>query len=78
MRLTELNYKTGITLLEEFVNSSWIEELVYDEEMNGIWMRTLNGGEYFIPDVPKEEYEEWVSAPSKGKHWWSDVKGIWT
>jgi hypothetical protein len=41
-------------------------------------MTTLSGGEYEIPDVPREEFEEWVSAPSKGKFWWSDIRGVFT
>ena len=45
MRLLELNYKTGIALLEEFVQSSWIEDLTYDEDMGSVIMTTLGGGE---------------------------------
>jgi hypothetical protein len=65
-------------LTEEAVNSSWIEDLTYDEETSSVIMTTLTGASYEIPDVPYEEFEAWVSAPSKGKHWWSDVKGIYT
>ncbi len=78
MRLLELNYKTGIALLEEFVQSSWIADLTYDEDMGSVIMTTLGGGSYEIPDVPKEEYDAWIAAGSKGKHWWSDIKGIYT
>ena len=77
MRLLEINSKTGIALLEEFVSSSWIDELEYDEEMGGVWMRTLGGGEYLI-QMPQEEFEQWLKSPSKGKYWWSDIKGIYT
>jgi hypothetical protein len=65
-------------LTEEAVNSSWIADLTYNEQNGSVIMTTLNGSEYEIPDVPYEEYEAWVSAPSKGKHWWESVKGIYT
>jgi len=65
-------------LTEEAVNSSWIEDLTYDEEAGSVIMTTIGGRSYEIPDVPYEEYEAWISAPSKGKWWWSDIKGIYT
>jgi len=89
MRLFEIksNNKTIIENLEQLdkiilnevaVSSSWIADLTYDEEAGSVIMTTLGGGEYEIPGVPYEEYEEWISAPSKGKHWWSAIKGIFT
>ena len=65
-------------LTEEAVNSSWILDLSYDEDTGSVIMTTLSGSEYEIPDVPYEEFEAWVSAPSKGKHWWESVRGIYT
>ncbi len=65
-------------LTEEAVNSSWIADLTYNEQNGSVIMTTLNGSEYEIPDVPYEEFEAWVSAPSKGKHWWESVRGIYT
>jgi hypothetical protein len=65
-------------LTEEAVNSSWIADLSYDEDTGSVIMTTLSGSEYEIPDVPYEEFEAWVSAPSKGKHWWESVRGIYT
>lgn len=84
MRLFEIKTVRPISeldafyLTEEAVNSSWIADLSYDEDTGSVIMTTLGGGEYEIPDVPYEEFEAWVSAPSKGKHWWSDIRGIFT
>ena len=84
MRLFEIKTTKHISeldafyLTEEAVNSSWIADLSYDEDTGSVIMTTLGGGEYEIPDVPREEFEEWVSAPSKGKFWWSDIRGVFT
>ena len=84
MRLTEIkSYKhiselNAFYLTEEAVNSSWIADLTYIKDTGSVIMTTLGGGEYEIPDVPYEEFEQWLSAPSKGKHWWSDIRGIFT
>ena len=76
--LENLQQLDKIILSEEAVSSSWIADLTYNEETGSVIMTTLGGGEYEIPNVPYEEYEEWINAPSKGKHWWSAIKGIFT
>lgn len=79
MKLFELNNKPlGELLLEEAVISSWIDDLTYDEDTGSVWMTTINGSSYEIPDVPIEEFEDWITSDSKGKHWWSSIKGIFT
>jgi hypothetical protein len=81
MKLLELTRKTltyNEFLLEKPVISSWIADLEYDDDLEAVIMTTLGGGEYTITDVPYEEFEYWVEAESKGKHWWSDIKGIFT
>jgi len=79
MKLFELKDTPLTELLnEEAVISSWIADISYDEDAQSVWMTTLGGGQYEIPNVPYEEFEEWLAADSKGKHWWSDIKGIYT
>jgi len=65
-------------IMEQPVSSSWITDLTYDEDAGSVIMTTMSGLSYEIPDVPYEEYEDWINAPSKGKHWWSAIKGIFT
>jgi|APSaa5957512493_1039668.scaffolds.fasta_scaffold19624_2 hypothetical protein len=65
-------------LSEEAVISSWISDLDYDDDTEGVWMRTLGGGEYLIPNVPREEFEAWLEADSKGRYWHSDIRDIYT
>lgn len=76
--LENLQQLDKIILREEAVSSSWIADLTYDEDTGSVIMTTLTGSEYEIPEVPYEEFEAWINAPSKGKHWWSDIKGIFT
>jgi len=37
-------------------------------------MKTKGGGEYYIDGVSQADYDRWMRAISKGKHWWSDIK----
>lgn len=62
---------------EEAVLSSWIDELVYDEDEGICTMILLNGREYDIP-IPEEVYQEWLYASSKGSFWHTDIKDIYT
>lgn len=79
MKLFELkNNPLHEILNEEGVISSWIEDLSYDEDTGSVWMTTLSGGQYEIPGMDYEDYQAWLEADSKGKHWWSDIKGIFT
>jgi len=65
-------------LTEEAVSSSWIADLSYDEDVGSVIMTTQTGAAYEIPEVPYEIFQAWLSAVSKGKFWWSDIKGIFT
>lgn len=79
MKLFEINDNPLSEILNEVaVVSSWIEDLSYDDETGSVWMTTLSGGQYEIPEVPYEVFEEWINADSKGKHWWESIKGFYT
>lgn len=69
--------KVSEIIREEPVASSWITDLdyfVFDNGKPGVRMKTKGGGEYFIDGVSKADYDRWMRAISKGKHWWSDIK----
>ena len=67
MRISE------IQLDEVKVLSSWIADLTYKN--NGVIMTLLNGRSYFVGGIPEGLFRRWVSAPSKGKFWHSDIRG---
>lgn len=71
MKLLELTM-----LNEEMVFSSWIEELEYID--GDVVMTLLSGRSYTVYAVPEEIFDEWVTSPSKGKFWHSDIRGIYT
>ena len=57
---------------EEFVFSSWIEELEYD---NGdVIMSLLSGHKYRVYDVDEDKYKEWLDSLSKGKFFHYSIK----
>lgn len=69
------------SLTEDPVWSSWISDLdhyKFQDGSEGVLMTTHNGREYFINGVDEQEYTQWMQAPSKGKHWWSDIKYFYT
>lgn len=59
------------------VVSSWIDELDYDDASDTVTMHT-GGRSYDIDDMDAEDYEDWMTAPSKGRHWHRNVRGIKT
>jgi hypothetical protein len=73
MKLTEFTHR--IPLNEVAVISSWIEDLEFED---GDVIMSLNSGrQYMVHDVPDYVYEEWVQESSKGKFWWSDIRGLY-
>jgi len=73
----EKKMRASEIIREEPVASSWITDLdyfVFDNGKPGVRMRTKGGGEYIIDGVSKADYDRWMRAMSKGKHWWSDIK----
>ena len=57
---------------EVAVLSSWIDEIDYNG--NDVLMTLLDGNEYKVYDVEEDIYDEWVTAPSKGKYWHGYVR----
>lgn len=65
----------GMPLNEVAVKSSWIADLDYVE--GETYMRLKNGRAYVIRRTEPRLYDRWFTAPSKGKFWHSDVKGLY-
>jgi hypothetical protein len=69
--------KVSEIIREEPVASSWITDLdyfVFDNGTTAVRMKTKGGGEYYIDGVSQADFDRWMRAISKGKHWWSDIK----
>jgi len=59
----------------QYVVSSMIEAIWYSEDAERLSVRFKSGKEYDYLDVPVELYQEFLSAPSKGKFFNKHVKG---
>lgn len=60
-----------------FVDSSNIEAIGYDDEKNELHVQFLSGGYYVYYDVPKEIFDDLLTAPSKGSYLNREVKGVY-
>ena len=54
--------------------SSFISEISYDEAEKVLRL-TMKGGTYDYKDVPKEKFDEILSAESVGKYFLANIKG---
>jgi hypothetical protein len=61
-------------IAEVSVISSWIQDLDYIGD-NVVLMTLNNGRQYRVLGVGEGLFRQWVSAPSKGKFWHSNIKG---
>ena len=57
------------------VDSSNIAAIGFDEETQTLEIEFLNGRIYQYFDVPKNTFDELMSAPSKGKYFIEIIKG---
>lgn len=60
------------------VESSNIEAIGYEYEDEILYIKYLNGSVYKFYKVPKQIYEEFLSAPSKGQFMNSRIKGAFS
>ena len=65
MRLSELLNETA---------SHWISALEYKDETGDVIMRTKDGKQYEINDVPREVYDQWTVAQSAGTFYHQQIK----
>jgi len=65
----------GVTMPEmQPVESSTIREIGFDEASEKLLVRFKDGGLYTYSDVPKEVYEEMLSARSVGRYFHQNVR----
>lgn len=51
----------------EYVNSSNVEQIGYDEDLSELHVKFLNGPTIYVyMGVPQQVYEDLLNAPSKG------------
>jgi hypothetical protein len=58
----------------EYVDSSNIEAMRYDEGARELWVRFLSGGVYVYSGVPAAAYEDIMRADSKGSYLNREIK----
>jgi hypothetical protein len=58
----------------EYVDSSNIEAIGYDEDARELWIRFLEGRMYVYSDVPPATYDDIMRADSKGSYLNREVK----
>ena len=62
-------------LMEEPVQSSWIENLTLIRTGKDVTMVTNAGNRYRIKNVPYPLYIAWIQSDSKGKFWHRNIRG---
>jgi len=60
-----------------YVDSSNIEAIGYDDDSQELHVRFLSGGSYTYHDVPRQIFDELMSAPSKGSFLNREVKNVY-
>jgi len=60
-----------------YVNSSNIEAIGYDDDNQDLHVQFLSGGVYIYHQVPRQIFEELMSAPSKGSFLNREVKNVY-
>jgi KTSC domain-containing protein len=58
----------------EWVDSSSIDQIGYDEDNRELWIRFKSGETYAHSDVPATTHEEIMRADSKGSYFNREVK----
>ena len=58
----------------EYVDSSNIEAIGYDEDARELWVRFTSGSTYVYSDVPPATYDDIRRADSKGSYLNREVK----
>lgn len=55
--------------------SRWISALEYKEETGDVILRTKDGHNYEVNDVPREIYDAWLQSSSAGEFFHAHIKG---
>lgn len=54
-------------------SSSWIGNVRYDSDAKTMRIK-MNGESYNHCGVERIDYDQFEGAPSKGEHWWRNIK----
>lgn len=65
-----------IELVEDPVESSWIEDIAYDEAQDGVLMTLNNGRQYIVNDMSEDDFTFWLESESKGQHWHAYIRDM--
>jgi len=60
-----------------YVDSSNVEAIGYDGDLQDLYVQFVSGGSYIYHGVPQEVFDELMSAPSKGSFLNRAVKGVY-
>lgn len=60
-----------------YVDSSNIEAIGYDDAAEELHVQFLNSGYYVYSGVPRYKYDELMNAPSKGSYLNREIKGVY-
>ena len=60
-----------------YVDSSNIEAVGYDDDRQELHVQFLPGGYYIYSNVPRETFDDFINAPSKGSFLNREVKGVY-
>jgi len=60
-----------------YVDSSNIEGIGYNDETQELHVWFLSSGYYIYSDVPRQIFDDFINAPSKGSFLNREVKGIY-
>lgn len=58
-------------------NSSNIDQLRYDDQRGQMYIKFKNGRTYKYNDVPYDVWNQFISAPSIGKFFYSTIKDVY-
>jgi len=60
-----------------YVDSSNIEAVGYDDGSQELHVQFISGGYYVYRDVPRQIFDDLMSAPSKGSFLNREIKGVY-
>ena len=67
-----------ILLRQKVDNSSNIKHIAYQPQFKVMQVIFENGRIYWYYQVPREVYDAFISAQSKGTYFWSNIKNKYT
>jgi hypothetical protein len=60
-----------------YVDSSNVEAIGYDDNLQELHVQFVSGGNYIYHDVPRQIFDELMNAPSKGSFLNRQIKNVY-